>query len=431
MWRGVRAIAQHGEQHDAPIGHDRKRVTGRSRQRLRAEERQQLVRETRAQRGALIVRQLRPKHDRQAVPADRSFADERLEQPVLPGNERTQPNRDRVERFLRAESVRGRPAALERHELLQGTDLRRHEVVQIGREDPKEAEPRGRRCARILGHGQHAGVELDPRQLRIEELLRCRPRGIDPVRCQDRGSQLAERDATGARDVRRREIVGRVTLPEGHARPFGDERRARRDGERGQGRGVAQHRRPDAVQQLGRGEPLQRRMTRSAQTPRRPDFERRAVAGRGHDAQQPQLTLTTAHDAAQRGATRRLATAVVQRNAQLGAQPAQSQTTMLDGEEGQLPFAPELTREDLCFRRIQRGLRAVQRIIAQRPQPAGGLIAARHDAGGHSSSPPRARPQRQLPQWRAQLAPPHRDRIAHDVAQREQHERHRDAAPAA
>src|SRR6267142_6453137 len=137
-------------------------------------------------------------------------------------------------------------------------------------------------------------------------------------------------------------------------------------------------------------------MTSPAQASRRPDLECRAIPRRRYDAEQSQLTLTTSHDAAQRRSARRLAATVIERHAQLGAEAAQSQATMLDGEEGQLAFAPELTREHLCFRRTQRGLGTLQQIIAHRPQAAGGLIASRHDAGGHPA--PCAWSQRQLPQ---------------------------------
>jgi len=117
--RGIGAIAQHDEQHDAAIGHDGKRVTGSSRQRLGTQERQQLVSELRAQRSPLIIGELGPVRRPSRSPAIRSFAHQRLEQPVLPGNEWPEPNRDRVERFLGAEPVGGLPTPLERHELFQ------------------------------------------------------------------------------------------------------------------------------------------------------------------------------------------------------------------------------------------------------------------------------------------------------------------------
>ena len=317
-------------------------MTGRARQCLGTEKRQHAVGELHAELGLLLLGQLRPVHDLHANSPIRAVPQQRVEHPVLPGNQGMQPDGDGVEDFLRAELVRGWPAALQRGKLLQRTDLRRDEVVQIGGEDAEEANPCGGRDARVFRQGEHACVELDPRELGIEELLRCGARRIQLVGRQHGCAHLAQSDAARARDLLGRHVVfGRGA--ERRAGPFRNQWRACRDGECGQSRGVPQHRRSDALEQLGRGEPLQRRI--APNPTRRPHLQRGAVTGRRHHAQQSQQTLTAPDDPSQRGPAICFATPPVDGHAELGAEAAQSQTTMLDRDQGQLALAPQLTRE--------------------------------------------------------------------------------------
>jgi hypothetical protein len=139
-----------------------------------------------------------------------------------------------------ASSVSWGESPSQRRELLQGTDFRRHEIVQIGRHDAQKANTRGRRRALVLGQCQESRVEADQRELGIEELLGRRARRIHQIRCQHRDPHLAQGDATRARDIRRCRIL--LINAECRTRPFWNEGRARCYRERRQRRGVAQQR---------------------------------------------------------------------------------------------------------------------------------------------------------------------------------------------
>src|SRR2546422_564782 len=421
-WRAG-LVAQHREQRDATIGHDGKRVTGGARQGFGTEKRQYAIGELGALLRLLLLRQLRPVDDRHGAGIP-TGPQQGVKQPVLPGDQGTQPDADRIERFLGTQLVRGGPGSLQRGELLQRADLRRDEVVQIGREDAEEANARGRREARVFGQREHARVEFDPRELGIEKLLRCRARRIQQVRFQEGDAHLTQGDAAGARDVLRRRVV-RLSA-ERRTGPFRNERRARRYRECRQRRGVAQHRRSDPLEQLGRREPLQWRIAAHATCG--PHFQRGAVAGRRDDAQESQRSFTAADDPAQCGAAVCFTTPVVDRHPELRAEAAESEATMLDRDQGELALAPKLAGEDLGFRRRQGGLRPLQRLLADCMQLEWCGFTATRNRARHCSAP-RPRANRKLVHGSAQLAPSHGDGVAHEGAERQPYQRHTDGAP--
>ena len=250
--RGAEAIAKHHQQRDPAIADQRERVTRRSCQRLGADKRQDLRGAFRTQLGALTGSELVP-------PCQRYDRRECTKCLILPLEQRAQPHAERVQGFLWAETapIRRGHVVSTRHELFQRTDLRHHELVEIRREDAEKPHPRRKRGAFILGELEHAGVELEPREFGVQELLRRGARGILRRLWRRGDTQLRQCDAARVREfIRVRRIVPALARGECGARPFGDERRARRDRQRGKRAGIAQQRRTDARDEVSRGEPL-------------------------------------------------------------------------------------------------------------------------------------------------------------------------------
>ena len=98
------------------------------------------------------------------------------------------------------------------------------------------------------------------------------------------------------------------------------------------------------------------------QPPCGPHFQWHAVAGARHDAEQAELAFARSCKLAQRGATGLLAASAVHRHAQLGTGAAEADAAMLDGDDRRFALAAQLARDRFSLDRIQRRLRAQNRI---------------------------------------------------------------------
>ena len=232
-------VVAQGDQHgNAAVAHQGKWVTGRARQGLGGQERKESVGAPLPQARLIGGTELRPPRDANA-PGVQLVVAQRAEGAVLPGEQGAQAHGDRIERLLGPQAVRRRARPPQSDELLQRPHLRHDELVEVGGEDREEAQARRRRRARVLGEGEHPPVEFEPRKLGVEELLGRRALGIPRCVGECGCSKLAQRHPAGTGDRIRRGVLGGIT--ERAAGPLGDERRARRDGERRERAGIAQH----------------------------------------------------------------------------------------------------------------------------------------------------------------------------------------------
>src|SRR2546423_3126980 len=157
------------------------------------------------------------------------------------------------------------------------------------------------------------------------------------------------------------------------------------------------------------------------QAARGPDFERYAVARAGHNAEQPQLPFAAADELAQRRTACGFATALVDRQAQLRAGPAQSDAPMLHRDERDLAFAAQVAADCLCFDCIQGREGALQGIITGRPECKPRFECTREMTASRLAESPSAHTH--LVQRRSRVPPPQRNRLDDQIANRDEHER--------
>ena len=116
--------------------------------------------------------QLVPAHDLQPVLAQ-GREQVVVEQPPLARHHRPHLGVDRRELLLgRAVRARGELAHVARQLLLQSAHPLHEELVEVGVEDGDELQPLEQRVRRVLGLVQHPGVELQPRELAVQQIGR-------------------------------------------------------------------------------------------------------------------------------------------------------------------------------------------------------------------------------------------------------------------
>ncbi len=136
--------------------------------RERREHREDFRLEIRIQRGALVRRHLVDRHDPDAGGIelrDQDFVQalptplERLANALV----------NRLERRVRSQTIRSRDLDARRHLPPQGSQPDHVELVQVRAEDREEFQPLEQRSAIVFSLLQNAAVELQPRELAIQE----------------------------------------------------------------------------------------------------------------------------------------------------------------------------------------------------------------------------------------------------------------------
>ena len=229
----------------------------------RGEHREDLGEEVLRQPGALVVGQIAPAQDPDALHLQLG-ADLVEEDPSVRFGDGLAARRDAGQLFARGQPVGAADGEAGLVAALQPGHSHHVELVEVGREDREELGPLQQGLAGVLGQRQHAGVEVEPGQLAVEVAVvgqlgagRGGARGAgSPGRRRRRQASRARRAPDGRRRAGRasRRRVGR--LRPGRrvccARrwcawwPCRRGRRRARGGSTGAGRGHSRVGRPDA-----------------------------------------------------------------------------------------------------------------------------------------------------------------------------------------
>ena len=136
--------------------------------RERREHREDAVAEPPAEEFLVGVRQLLPVHEADAFLLERrqQVAGDQL---VRPGLQPRDPFTDRLKLLARTHAVRRRRRHARLDLFLEAGDADLEELVEVLRVDRDELHPFEQRARRVLGERQHAVVEVQPRQLPVDE----------------------------------------------------------------------------------------------------------------------------------------------------------------------------------------------------------------------------------------------------------------------
>ena len=95
--------------------------------------------------------------------------------------------------------------------MLQGPDFDHEELIEVRAHDREKAEPSQERRPRVFRERQHARVEFERAQVRVDELLGGGPVRLERSRGERGHAELAERDAAAvvARGVARPPVLER------------------------------------------------------------------------------------------------------------------------------------------------------------------------------------------------------------------------------
>ena len=182
------------------------------------------------QRRALAVGQRRPPVDPDAllVQLRAHLVEEDLR---VRDGQRLRPRGDAGQLLARGEPVRAAHLQAGLVAALQPGDADHVELVQVAREDRQELGPLQQRLAGVLGQREHAGVEVQPRQLAVEVAVVGQAGGVgDGPGRRHHGHGGVRRDGhgrggrPGRGGRRRRRILGLEPL-DGRGRPTGRARR--------------------------------------------------------------------------------------------------------------------------------------------------------------------------------------------------------------
>src|ERR1041384_7266459 len=137
---------------------------------LRRQQWEDLFHEMAPQRPPLRFVQLRPAPDPDAV--RRQLGKEGVGKAArLALEQGPYPDGDRVELLLGRESVVAHLYAAAGHGILEPPAAHHDELVEVGADDGEKPYAGQERDLRVLREGQHPGVEMEPAELGVEELL--------------------------------------------------------------------------------------------------------------------------------------------------------------------------------------------------------------------------------------------------------------------
>ena len=208
--RPARLVPQDHGQAQAPVAAVRERVPRGARQRLGREQGRDLLGETPVERAALVRPQLVPITD--PDPVRRQLAARQIvEAAVLPRHDGVETDRDGVQLLGWGEAVRRALADPGGDPVLQGPDFDHEELIEVRAHDREKAEPSQERRPRVFRERQHARVEFERAQVRVDELLGGGPVRLERSRRERGHAELAERDAAAvvARGVARPPVLER------------------------------------------------------------------------------------------------------------------------------------------------------------------------------------------------------------------------------
>ncbi len=295
MRRCLRLVPHHQSERQGQIVDEGERVARRQGDRLGCEIGEHHVLEIRTQFRLLGFREIVPAGETDAV-AREVPVEEIPEAAILVLHQRTGPNGDGVELFLRGEAVRRAFLHTGGDGTLQPAHPDHEKLVHVAADDGEEPDPRQERQSRILGQGQHAGVKLEARELHVEELVRSRLFRLQHLVGERRRSQHDH--ALSLLPHLRNRLI-RFPLRAGRRRrPLGEMLGAGRHGERGQGAGVPEQRGADPPPDLARREPLEfggfGGVAQPSHPAGEPHLEPGPVSARGHHPQEGEPAFGTA-----------------------------------------------------------------------------------------------------------------------------------------
>ena len=176
-----RIVHDHRET-DAGAGQHRKRMTGRPRDGLWGERGEHAIGEIAPHRVPLHVAQFRPPQHADAFPGQRRSAG-LYPAPLLPLDQRAEPQRDRFQLPPGRQPVVAALGGTGCGRAGERPHAHHEELVQVRAEDREKAHARQQRYLGIFGQLEHPRVERDRGQVFVEQVIRCRFRGIARQRC--------------------------------------------------------------------------------------------------------------------------------------------------------------------------------------------------------------------------------------------------------